>query len=96
MTTDRLTLHDFQRFIETRYGERDRKRGSARTFMWLVEEVGELASALGETPPDRDELQGEFADVLGWLATLANMTGVDLEEAVRDKYLSDGGRIHKG
>ena len=28
----------------------------------------------------------EFADVLAWLATLANVAGVDLEAAVQAKY----------
>ncbi len=28
----------------------------------------------------------EFADVLAWLATLANIAGVDLEDAMRAKY----------
>jgi len=29
---------------------------------------------------------GEFADVLAWLATIANVAGVDLTEAVMRKY----------
>ncbi|HWA99163.1 MAG TPA: nucleotide pyrophosphohydrolase, partial [Pirellulales bacterium] len=29
---------------------------------------------------------GEFADVLAWLATIANVAGVDLSEAVTRKY----------
>ena len=52
--------------------------------MWLVEEVGELASALREGTPE--EQREEFADVLAWLATIANVAGVDLAEAVREKY----------
>ena len=31
-------------------------------------------------------LAAEFADVLAWLATIANVAGVDLDQAVRDKY----------
>ena len=33
----------------------------------------------------------EFADVLAWLTTLANITGVDLADAIHRKYVADGG-----
>jgi NTP pyrophosphatase (non-canonical NTP hydrolase) len=33
-----------------------------------------------------EELSGEFADVLAWLATIANVAGIDLGQAVRKKY----------
>ena len=52
--------------------------------MWLVEEVGELAAAIAEGT--QAEKAGEFADVLTWLTTLANVEGIDLTEAVRAKY----------
>ena len=50
----------------------------------LMEEVGELATALREKEPVN--LAEEFADVLAWLATIANVAGVDLAGAVRKKY----------
>jgi NTP pyrophosphatase (non-canonical NTP hydrolase) len=53
--------------------------------MWFMEEVGELAAAL-RGGRDRDNLLHEFADVLAWFATLANIAGVDLEEAMAQKY----------
>lgn len=94
-----LTFAQFQSFIRTRYGVKDQERGTAGTFLWFMEEVGELASALQKRPGEDQaasrELAGEFADVLGWLTTLANMTGVDLEAALHDRYLRDGGRDHK-
>jgi NTP pyrophosphatase (non-canonical NTP hydrolase) len=52
--------------------------------MWLVEEVGELATALRHGT--HEERAGEFADVLAWLATIANVAGIDLGQAVADKY----------
>ena len=64
------------------YSDKDRRRGSAKTFLWLAEEIGELASALAKGN-DRDNLSAEFADVLAWLVTLANVEGVDLEEAIK-------------
>lgn len=66
------------------YLDKDVERGADATFMWLVEEVGELAAALREGTPA--EQRGEFADVLAWLTTIANVVGVDLTEAVREKY----------
>ena len=79
-----MHLSDFQRLIREMYHEKDVERGIDGTFMWLMEEVGELASALREGT--REEQKGEFADVLAWLTTIANVTGVDLTEAVQSKY----------
>ena len=79
-----LTIAALQRIILQMYGEKDAARGDAATFLWLTEEFGELATALRSGT--RDELAAEMADVLAWLATLANIAGVDLEAAVRAKY----------
>lgn len=79
-----ISLTDFQNLIREMYLEKDLARGVDGTFMWLMEEVGELAAALRDG--DRQEQSGEFADVLAWLATIANVAGVDLAEAVRSKY----------
>jgi NTP pyrophosphatase (non-canonical NTP hydrolase) len=84
-----LTVADFQRHIRNRYFATDSTRGTPGTFMWFVEEIGELATALhGE---DARNLEEEFADVLAWLFTLANINDVDIEHAIRRKYLTDGG-----
>ena len=79
-----LTLVELQRLIRDMYGAKDSRRGVEGTFMWFMEEVGELSAAL--RGGDRDNLALEFADVLAWLATLANIVGVDLEAAIRAKY----------
>lgn len=79
-----LTLRDVQSLIRQMYGAKDEARGVEGTFMWLMEEVGELSAALREG--DHEALTLEFADVLAWLATIANVAGVDLETAVRKKY----------
>jgi NTP pyrophosphatase (non-canonical NTP hydrolase) len=79
-----LTLSGLQRMILQIYGAKDAARGDAATFLWLTEEFGELATAL--RAGTQDELAAEMADVLAWLATLANIRGIDLEEAVLRKY----------
>ena len=79
-----LSLGEFQELIKTMYLEKDQQRGIAGTFMWLMEEIGELASALREG--SLEEQRGEFADVLAWLTTIANVAGVDLTEALQEKY----------
>lgn len=82
-----MELKAFQEFILRQYGQRDRERGTPATFLWFVEEVGELASALAGSDPK--EKEGEFADVLAWLCTLANINDVDLEKAI-EKYTVKG------
>ena len=82
-----LTLAGFQKHIHELYEKTDRARGTPGTFLWFIEEVGELATALNGD--DRENLKEEFADVLAWLCTLANINDIDLAAAVKDKYLSD-------
>ena len=74
-----MTLREFQKKIEAIYLERDRARGQAGTCVWFIEEVGELARAIGRQ--DDAARKAEFADCLAWLATLASLHGIDLEEA---------------
>jgi NTP pyrophosphatase (non-canonical NTP hydrolase) len=82
-----MEIREFQELIARRYKARDQERGVPRTFLWFVEEVGELATALA-TGTDRANMEEEFADVFAWLCTLANITDVDLETAC-GKYTSD-------
>jgi NTP pyrophosphatase (non-canonical NTP hydrolase) len=79
-----VDIAGFQKLIESIYYERDSARGLAGTHMWFCEEVGELTRALRRDT--REELEGEFADVLAWLSTLASMSGIDLEKAAKAKY----------
>lgn len=80
-----MDLRDFQSLIERMYSHKDRRRGSAGTFLWLMEEVGELAAAIADGGDDANKRE-EFADVLAWLATLANVEGIDLSDALHAKY----------
>jgi NTP pyrophosphatase (non-canonical NTP hydrolase) len=87
MNPQTLTLSAFQQHIHDRYEKTDRERGTPKTFLWFMEEVGELATALNGD--DQQNLNEEFADVLAWLCTLANINDVDLASALIAKYLSD-------
>ncbi len=79
-----MTLDELQQLIDRMYSHRDQARGVEGTFMWLMEEVGELAAALRESP--QEDIAREFADVLAWLATIANVAGVNLTQAIHQKY----------
>jgi len=87
-----LTLQQLQHMIQEMFGHKDQQRGIDGTFMWFMEEVGELAGALRSrnltTAENQENLQGEFADVLAWLVTLANLSGIDLAQAVQTKYMT--------
>ena len=79
-----MEISEFQKIIRDVYFEKDKRRGLGKTFMWFVEEVGELAEALRKE--NREEIGEEMADVLAWLTSLANLAGVDLEVEAQRKY----------
>jgi NTP pyrophosphatase (non-canonical NTP hydrolase) len=87
MNISNLTIAGFQKHISDRYEKVDRERGTPKTFLWLMEEIGELATALNGN--DRANLEEEFADVIAWLCTLANINDVDLAGAIAKKYLGE-------
>lgn len=74
-----MEIADFQYLMRRTYLDRDRRRGVDGTFRWLVEEIGEVARALRQD--DKEALRHELADTLAWLASLANVAGIDLEDA---------------
>jgi len=79
-----VSIHDLQELIRNMYYDKDAARGAEATFLWFTEEVGELAAAIRNG--SHKELQEEFADVLAWLVTLANIKNVDLTQALVQKY----------
>jgi len=83
-----LTIAQFQQHISDRYEKHDRARGTPGTWLHFSEEIGELARALARND-DKSNLEEEFADVIAWLCTLANINDIDLAAAVRKKYLGD-------
>ena len=86
MCAEKMHINEFQQVISEKYEKRDRERGVPATFMWFIEEVGELATAIVSN--DEKNKEEEFADVFAWLCTLANINNVDLEKAC-EKYTGD-------
>ena len=72
-----MEIASFQQVVRDTYHDRDAERGVDGTFRWFTEEVGEVARALRG---DGDLLH-EFGDVLAWLASLASLLGISLEDA---------------
>jgi NTP pyrophosphatase (non-canonical NTP hydrolase) len=79
-----MHIMEFQEMMKRLYFHRDSERGVKGTYEWLVDEVEELGEALEKK--DIDAAEKEFADVIAWLASLANITGIDLERAAVNKY----------
>ncbi len=81
-----MELAALQKLVHDRYFETDNARGIHHTALWFHEEVGELSSAIARA--DKENAKEEFADVLMWLMTLANLMDIDMEEAVAS-YMAD-------
>ena len=79
-----MHIHEFQEMMKRLYFHRDSERGVKGTYEWLVDELGELGEALKGN--DKEATEKEFADVIAWLASLANIMGIDLESATIKKY----------
>jgi len=79
-----MHVREFQNMMHRIYFHRDSERGEAGTYAWLMEEVEELGEALKEK--NGKAMEDEFADVLAWLASLANVVNIDLESAAINKY----------
>lgn len=66
------------------YYEKDRERGETKTLAWLKSEVKELTDAVMKN--DKKAVKEEVADVVAWAVSVANLKGVDMEEALKEKY----------
>ncbi len=97
---DKPTLTDLQQYMDAVCKERGWNTDNPlETFLLFSEEVGELAKAIRnqrglyqeaakvnqKSVSIRQNLEEEFADVLGYLFDLANQFDVNLEQAFRDK-----------
>ena len=78
-----MHIHEFQKMMRRLYFHRDSKRGVKATYNWLADELLELVNLLKEVTRKQPK---DFADVIAWLASLANITGIDLESTAIQKY----------
>jgi len=85
-----MEISALQQIVRERYLKTDSKRGIYHTALWFHEEVGELSSAIASG--DKQNAKEEFADVLMWLLTLANLMEVDMEEVVTE-YLANSKKL---
>lgn len=88
-----MQISEFQDLMKALYFERDKDRGFSKIFLWIIEEVGELAEALRkyqESNIDKKEfkknIEMELADVIAWLTSLANVLEIDIESVLFEKY----------
>jgi len=79
-----MDIRAAQHAIDEFYGTKDRNRGINADLVWLGEEVGELFKAVREGRG----IEEEVADVFAWLLSVANVLGIDVETAFKNKYLT--------
>jgi NTP pyrophosphatase (non-canonical NTP hydrolase) len=87
-----VDLGELQHLMARTYGQRDTERGLPATVAWLAEEVGELAQAVRKGTPEQQ--RAELADVLAWVASLANQLDIDLDDAVT-RYADGCPKCHR-
>ncbi len=81
-----MKISEFQNLIKQLYYKKDKVRGLSSTFIWLIEEIGELAQVLNSGEIDKNKASEELADVIAWVNSIANLLNVDLELALSNKY----------
>jgi NTP pyrophosphatase (non-canonical NTP hydrolase) len=81
-----MRFSEFQTLIKELYFEKDHTRGIKGTFIWLIEEIGELATLLKEVDLDDKKISEEIADIIAWTCSIANLLNIDIEKALMQKY----------
>lgn len=76
-----MEISEFQEWMRKIYFTKDSQKGANLSFLWLIEEIGELAHEI--RGKNISGCQREFADCFAWLVSLANLLGVNLEEALK-------------
>ena len=81
-----MKISDFQNLMRELYFHRDSERGINRTFIWLVEEIGELANLIKYEKIEKKHISEEIADIIAWTNSLANLLDINIEKALSEKY----------
>jgi NTP pyrophosphatase (non-canonical NTP hydrolase) len=61
-----MRFKEFQKLIEELYFKKDNARGIKGTFIWLIEEIGELATLLKKDDFDLEKISEEIADIIAY------------------------------
>ena len=77
-----MKISNFQDLLKDLYLQNDLNRGVKSTFIWLVEEIGELATILNSTIIDKQKASEELADIIAWAISVANILDIDIEDAI--------------
>ena len=80
----KMDLSDFQKVISERYGKIDKASGSFFLLSVLLEECGELATAIRREKATAAE---EVADVVFCALSIANLLEADIDHLLQEKYL---------
>lgn len=89
-----MKISDFQNLMKELYYHQDSKRGIKSTFIWLVEEIGELGNIVKNQVINKQMASEEIADIIAWTNSLANLLGIDIESALFDKYPNKCGKCN--
>ncbi|MEJ2296080.1 MAG: MazG nucleotide pyrophosphohydrolase domain-containing protein [Candidatus Lokiarchaeota archaeon] len=81
-----MRFSEFQTLIKELYYTKDHARGVYGSFIWLIEEIGELAMLLRKEDLDLDKISEEIADIIAWTSSIANLLNIDIENALKQKY----------
>jgi len=81
-----MKISEFQQLIKDIYFHQDKERGIKRTFIWLVEEVGELARIIKSQEIDKKKASEEISDITAWINSIANLLEINMESILLDKY----------
>ena len=79
-----MEVRAFQGLIRDIYFQRDLQRGGDQTFLWFLEEVGELTRSYRRG--EKEKIGSEMADVVAWLVSVGNLLNIDLESELLKKY----------
>ncbi len=81
-----MKISEFQDLMKELFFHQDSIRGINGTFVWLVEEIGELANLIKYQKVDKDRAAEEIADIIAWTNSIANILEIDVEKALSEKY----------
>jgi NTP pyrophosphatase (non-canonical NTP hydrolase) len=82
-----MDLADIQKLIKVRYGTIDNASGLLFLLSVLLEECGELATAIRHKESTAKE---EVVDVIFCALSIANLLAADVDNLLQEKYLLKG------